>query len=784
MARIFVVEDESIVALELQQRIVDIGHSIAGVADNGKEAIEKVLKTKPDLILMDIHLKGDIDGIQTAQHILSKYRVPIVYLTAYSDDETVNRAKITSPHGYLVKPIEDRELYISIEVSLANFEIEKKLRESERKLSITLQSIGDGVIATDVNGNITIMNPTAERMCGWSFEEAKGLPITKVFNIISAIDREKMINPVEEVLRTGEIVELSNHTVLVSRDGTERHISDSASPIKGDTGEIEGVVLVFSDVTESYKNRELLRQSEKLYRNVVENASDIIYTIDLEGNILQINAAGSKLLGYSIEEIKKMKYHDFISKEYYELVKNHFVQQYIKKEQTTYLEVPIIKRDGQRIWLGSNINLILDGDNIKGFHIISRDITDRKNLEFSLIEAKERAESANRLKDAFIANISHEIRTPLNGLLGMISVLKDIFSPYITENEKKYFDAIDKASNRIIRNIDLILNYSRVQVGEFKTNPQFVKLDEILNDLYLSFSVTAKQKGLALKFEKKVADAQLYSDTYCLNHIFSNLIDNAIKYTNEGSVEIILYRNQEGNLTVDVADTGIGISKEYMEDIFKPYTQERIGYNRSYEGVGLGLSLVKSLVDKINSQISVKSIKGNGSTFTVVLSDMQLANDESKVNNENNLKEKSDTQAAPTKSSVPKVLVVEDEEINQLYLTKKLSGICEVIVAERAEDALDKINKNNFGIILMDISLKGMMDGLQLTKEIKSKENFKHIPVIAMTGHAFHQDKERCLAAGCDDYIAKPFKIDELLAKINKYLAVWFVISQITYLIS
>ncbi|MEM3373422.1 MAG: response regulator, partial [Candidatus Anstonellales archaeon] len=151
MARIFIVEDESIFALELQQRVIDIGHSVAGVADNGKEAIEKVLDVKPDLILMDIHLKGEIDGIQTAQQILSKYRVPIVYLTDYSDDETVSRAKITSPHGYLVKPIEDRELYISIEVSLANFEIEKKLRESERKLSITLQSIGDGVIATDVN---------------------------------------------------------------------------------------------------------------------------------------------------------------------------------------------------------------------------------------------------------------------------------------------------------------------------------------------------------------------------------------------------------------------------------------------------------------------------------------------------------------------------------------------------------------------------------------------------------------------------------------------------------
>ncbi len=743
MARIFIVEDESIVALELQQRIVDIGHSVAGIADNGKDAIEKVLETKPDLILMDIHLKGEMDGIQTAQQILYKYHVPIVYLTAYSDDETVNRAKITSPHGYLVKPIEERELYISIEVSLANFEIEKKLRESERKLSITLQSIGDGVIATDVNGNITIMNPTAEKMCGWSYEEAKGLHITKVFKIISAIDREKIINPVEEVLRTGKIVELSNHTVLVSRDGTERHISESASPIKGDTGEIEGAVLVFSDVTEAYKNRELLRQSEKLYRNVVENASDIIYTIDLDSNILQINTAGSKLLGYSIDEIKRKKYHDFISEEYYELVKNHFIKQYVKKEQTTYLEVPIIKKDGQRIWLGSNINLILEGDNIKGFHIISRDITDRKNLEFSLIEAKERAESANRLKDAFIANISHEIRTPLNGLLGMISVLKDIFNPYITENEKKYFDAIDKASNRIIRNIDLILNYSRVQVGDFKTNPQILKLDELLNDLYLSFSVIAKQKGLTLKFEKKVEGAQIYSDSYCLNHIFSNLIDNAIKYTNEGSVEITLYKNQEGNLVVDVRDTGIGISKEYMEDIFKPYTQERIGYNRPYEGVGLGLSLVKSLVDKINSKISVKSTKGSGSTFTVVLKDMQLANDGIKADQVNNQEEISGIQIASKNSSVPKVLVIEDEEINQLYLTKKLSGICDVVVADGAEQALEKINKNNFDLILMDISLKGMMDGLQLTKEIKSKENFKNIPIIAMTGHAFHQDKKR-----------------------------------------
>ena len=619
MKKIFIVEDEWVVSLELQQRLTDLGYEVSGITDNGDSAVKMALETKPDLILIDINIKGTIDGIETAKQILAKYNVPIIYLTAYSDKTTIERTKVTTPYGYIIKPVEERDLLVSIEISLNKFEMEKKLKESEKKLSITLQSIGDGVIATNENGLITLMNRTAEKMCGWTFNEAKGLNLTKVFNIKSAINQNPINNPLEEVLRTGKFVELANHTILISREGTERHISDTAAPICDDSGEIQGVVLVFSDVTESYTNRELLKQSEKMLHLIIDIIPDRIFVKDIEGKYIINNISHLMSLGLNnqADAVEKTDY-NFLNNEAAEI--NEAEDKNVIENQIPLIDNCLheINENNVETWrLVSKLPFKTNDGKILGTVGISKDITERKKLELGLMEAKEKAEAASELKDAFIANISHEIRTPLNGVLGMTSVIKDVFSKYITPIEEEYFIGIDRSTKRIIRTVDMILNFSRLQVGEFKLKSQKIDLNDILFELYEEYNLVAKHKGLVFTFENKIGKALIQTDTYCFNQVFSNLLDNAVKYTETGSIEIVIYKNIENNINIDVRDTGIGISEEYLDQIFNPYSQEEVGYTRTYEGVGLGLSLVKKFLSLLGADISVRSKKGVGTTFTI-----------------------------------------------------------------------------------------------------------------------------------------------------------------------
>ncbi len=249
-AEILIVEDDAVVAKDIQNRLKNLGFAAPGMVPSGEEAIEKVKGHKPDLVLMDIKLKGEMNGTEAAEQIRSRFNVPVVYLTAYADEKVLERAKATEPFGYIMKPFEDRELNAAIEIALYRYKMEKKLKESQEWLSTTLKSIGDAVIATDKEGHLTFMNPVAESLTGWQQEEAKGKPLQDVFNIINQETRKEVENPVAKVLRDGMVVGLANHTLLISRDGTEIPIDDSGAPIRDEKGEITGVVLVFRDVRE------------------------------------------------------------------------------------------------------------------------------------------------------------------------------------------------------------------------------------------------------------------------------------------------------------------------------------------------------------------------------------------------------------------------------------------------------------------------------------------------------------------------------------------------------
>ena len=260
---ILIVEDETIVSADLSMKLERLGYQVAGTASGGREAVDMAVRLKPQLILMDIQLDGPLDGIETAMQIQAVHKVPVIYLTAHSDPATLSRAKLTGPFGYILKPFEDRDLATQIELSLYKHQADQKLHEQRRWLHGTLNSIGDGVIATDAQGCVTFLNPVAQDLTGWSQDEAVGKPVEQVFSIVNEHSRAVVDDPTRMVLETGNIVGLANHTVLLRKNGGEVPIDDSGAPIHDENGDLLGVVLVFRDISERKRVLAALQRSQE-----------------------------------------------------------------------------------------------------------------------------------------------------------------------------------------------------------------------------------------------------------------------------------------------------------------------------------------------------------------------------------------------------------------------------------------------------------------------------------------------------------------------------------------
>ncbi|MGH8258325.1 MAG: PAS domain S-box protein, partial [Steroidobacteraceae bacterium] len=279
---LFIVEDEALIAMELEDRLSELGYRIVGSAARGEDALAAIRSSSPDLVLMDVRLAGDLTGVEVASRLRETLDVPVIFLSAYSDTGLLQQAGTVEPFGYLIKPFEERELHASIQMALYRHRMEKALRESHARLeervrertaelagsredlAVTLDSIGDGVLATDALGRITRLNPVAEQLTGWREEEALGRPIAEVFRIINEVTRDPAPIPVDRVLATGERQSLANHTALITRHGAELSIADSAAPIRDAGGDILGVVLVFRDETEARQRRRLVARQGRM----------------------------------------------------------------------------------------------------------------------------------------------------------------------------------------------------------------------------------------------------------------------------------------------------------------------------------------------------------------------------------------------------------------------------------------------------------------------------------------------------------------------------------------
>ncbi|MEH2204530.1 MAG: ATP-binding protein [Nostoc sp.] len=280
-ARILVVEDEVIVARTIANQLSQLGYIVTGTASSGKVAIAKASETQPELVLMDIILKGDMDGIATATQIREQLDVPIIYLTAYGDDHTLERAKITQPFGYIVKPFTTKDLKIAIEIGLLKHRLERELRENRDQLATLLNSMSDAVIAANEQGKITFMNPAAETLTGWQQKDALGNEAAKIFHIVNEVTEATLENPVTKVLREQQVVYLGEFTSLITKNGKRVPIGDSASPLKRGTDQINGVVVVFWDLSERYQTK-LLEQALQKEQELNRLKSLFISTVSHE----------------------------------------------------------------------------------------------------------------------------------------------------------------------------------------------------------------------------------------------------------------------------------------------------------------------------------------------------------------------------------------------------------------------------------------------------------------------------------------------------------------------
>ncbi|HET7152483.1 MAG TPA: PAS domain S-box protein, partial [Candidatus Kapabacteria bacterium] len=390
-AKILVVEDEGIVAKDIQSRLRRLGYDVPATAATGEEAIARAEEHRPDVVLMDIMIQGDMDGIETAGKIVELLHIPIIYVTAYSDDNTLKRARMTSPFGYLLKPFAERELYTTIEMALYKHSVDQKLKENERWLGAILKSICDAVIATDLNGNVTFMNAVAETLTGWRSEDALGKNIHDVFIVINESSRERLETPVDTVIRQNSSVDLSNHAILIAKDTQERHIDNNAAPIRNENGEIVNIVLTFRDVTARRHAENKLQKSESQYQSLINSLPVVVYSISRDGNVEYLNPSFEVMSGWQPRIWLNKPFTEIIHPDDRPLAIQMF-HSVMNGEIPPPYNLRVLTRSGEYRIGEFNSQPQRENGNITGKFGIVRDVTDEKKAQEALRQSEQHLE--------------------------------------------------------------------------------------------------------------------------------------------------------------------------------------------------------------------------------------------------------------------------------------------------------------------------------------------------------------------------------------------------------
>ena len=561
-----------------------------------------------------------------------------------------------------------------------------------------------------------------------------------------------------------------SHPIIILTGNTDYELAKKAIQAGAQDFLVKGKIdsnLIIRAITYAIERKEMDRkvfESEAQYRKLFEQSPDAIAIISRE-KIHYVNKAAVKLSGLGrMENLIGSSVMDFVHPASREKILER-LNLLERGEEAELLEEKLVRNDGSFVYVEIiAAPMIYEGAN--AFQVIIRDISARKHAEEEIIKAKEKAEEMNRVKSSFFANMSHELRTPMIGILGYTELLKE----WVKDDEVNSMIAIiHQSANRLMDTLNLILQVSKLESEKIDVEFSQVDLAELISEVQNLFEITASKKGLSLTSQILADDCVCTTDREMLRQIITNLVNNAVKFTQKGGINIIICKNEPlHEIHIQVCDTGIGIPVDRQTMIWDEFRQASEGFGRNFEGTGLGLSIAKRFVKRLNSRIWVESEEGKGSTFTIAIphseenSLLEEPPKNSKAENDQDNKMEDD------KPRLPKLLYVEDDPVSVDLVKIYLKDMCHIITVDTPVKALQAVHNEQFCAILMDINLGKGLNGLQLTKQIRELEAYRTIPVIAITAYAMVGDKEEFLAAGCTHYISKPFVKNDITSLIRE----------------
>lgn len=508
-----------------------------------------------------------------------------------------------------------------------------------------------------------------------------------------------------------------------------------------------------------------LTESENKFRVLIEAANDGVL-LSKNGLAFEANPAFCKLFGYSLPEIQNKPIIEFISKKDQELVMNH-----VKSNYALAYECECVKKDGKTFMVEViGKNLMINNDNVRMSTL--RDITELKKAEEILKESVAKSIQATKAKSEFLANMSHEVRTPLNGIMGMASLLKE--TP-LTPEQAKYVEILKNSADNLLVIVNDVLDFSKIEANKMSLEKIDFKIKSLIEDVCHILAPVALKKELTFQAELHSQLPEVVSgDPTRLRQILMNLVNNALKFTPKGSVVIKVSPVDQNKIKFEVKDSGIGIPKDSLNEIFVPFSQVDTSTTRQFGGTGLGLSICRQLVELMGGQLEVESEVNKGSTFSFIIELNQVSSSrltEAKPKSGASVDELS----AKLINEKLKILLVDDNEENRFLILTYLKKFPFTIdIAENGEIALEKMKQTTYDIVLMDIQMP-IMDGLEATKLYRTWEKTQRQTstfIVALSAHALADEMKKSLDAGCDRHITKPIK------KITLFETLWELASQ------
>lgn len=626
--------------------------------------------------------------------------------------------------------------------------------EAKAHLAAIITSSDDAIISKDLNGTILSWNPAAERIFGYTAEEAIG----KHISIIIPPDRLSEEDMIIGKIRAGERLD-HFEAVRRAKNGNLLDLYVTVSPIRNAAGTIVGASKVARDITAMKKAE---RESAYL-SSIIETSDDAIISKDLDGIITSWNKSAERIFGYPAEEIVGKHISILIPQE--RISEEEGILTTLRNgKRIDHFETMRRHRNGHLIPVSLTVSPIRNtAGNIIGASKISRDISER-------IRAEENMRQANIRKDEFMANMSHELRTPMNAVIGLASLMMRMDD--LPPKALKFVETLKISADNLMELINDLLDFSKIESNALELEQVEFDLAEQVERAVSVTNVKAQEKRLGLRVHFIPPLSRHYiGDPLRVHQVLMNLLSNAIKFTEKGTVDVEISgapaADKRTLVTMRVRDTGIGIPKDKLETIFEKFTQADSSMTRRYGGSGLGLAITKALVEKMGGAISVNSKQGEGSVFTVTLS---LGNTE-RLSSIERFSTESITAKQPNTGR--NVLLVEDYEPNVMVASTMLDMLgYNFDVARNGLEALQKFVQSRYDVILMDVQMHEL-DGLEATRRIRRMETERGLartPIVAMTAHVREQDKQKCFEAGMDDFIPKPFEPIDLSNKIGRYV--------------